>query len=199
MLAGFGQYARGFLIGTVIVLTGTVRLVAQPSPPRQDPKAIEHSIGEIRKRLEINSPASAEQRERAFFVELYLADAVQDLKAGRRFQAQRLTDATDACRRPIEHLQRITGANQATPVRPQPPGDLEDHLREVYFRLRLCEFFLKRIPSPVPIKLLELARGFYEQAVQAQQEGKEGTADEYTKAANDLTHELESLAQASAP
>jgi hypothetical protein len=190
-----------FLIRSVIVLIGgAALLVAQPPPPRQDPKAIEHRIGEIRKRLEMNSPANAEQRELASFVERYLGEAVQDLQAGRRFQAQLLMDAADACRRPIEHLQHITSANQALPThRPPPLGDPEDHLREVYFRLRLCNFFLQQIPSPAPVKLLELARGFYEQAVKAQQEGEEGIAGEYTKAADDLTHALESLAQAAAP
>jgi hypothetical protein len=199
MLVGFRLSTRVFFIGTVIVLISPASLAAQPPPPRQDPKAIEHRIAEIRKRLEISAPANAEQRELASFVERYLAEAMQDWKAGRRFQAQRLTDAADACRRPIDHLQRVATANQAQPSHPEPPGDPEDHLREVYFRLRLCDFFLQQIPPPAPRKLLELARGFYEQAVKAQQEGKEEIAGEYTKAADDLTHALESLAQASAP
>jgi hypothetical protein len=44
-----------------------------------------------------------------------------------------------------------------------------------------------------------LARGFYERAVAAKQEEKDRIANEYSRAADDLTHALESLAQASAP
>jgi hypothetical protein len=200
MLVGRELATRTFLIRFAIVLIGGgASLVAQPPPPRQDPRAIEHRIGEIRKRLETSSHANAEQRELASFVERYLGEAVQDLKAGRRFQAQRLADAAEACRRAIEHLQHVTSANQTLPSHPPPPppGEAEDHLREVYFRLRLCDFFLQQIPAPAPVKLLELARRFYEQAVKGEQEGKEGIADEYSKAADDLTHALESLAQVS--
>jgi len=46
---------------------------------------------------------------------------------------------------------------------------------------------------------LELARGFYEQAVQAEQSNNGAMADEYAKASDDLTHALESLAQAAVP
>jgi hypothetical protein len=85
------------------------------------------------------------------------------------------------------------------PLPPGPPRDPEDQLRQVYFRLRLAEFFLKQIPPPAPVKLLDLAREFYEQAVNAGQTKKAFVEDEYTKAADDLTHALENLAQAALP
>jgi hypothetical protein len=72
-------------------------------------------------------------------------------------------------------------------------------LRQVYFRLRLCDFFLQQIPPPAPVRLREIARGFYEQAVKAQQANRAAIAEEYAKAADDLTHALESLAQAALP
>jgi hypothetical protein len=72
-------------------------------------------------------------------------------------------------------------------------------LRQIYFRLRLCDFFLQQIPPPAPTRLLELARGFYEQAVKAEQANNGAMADEYAKASDDLTHALESLAQAALP
>jgi hypothetical protein len=168
-------------------------LAAQPPPPQLDSRAVERRIGEIRNRLERNAPVTPEQKELASFAQRYLDDASRAVAAGRRFQAQRLADAADACRRPLDHLQRVAGPG------PKPPGDPEDHLRNVYFRLRLCDFFLQQIPSPKPVRLLELARRFYDQAVKLRQEGNAAIADEYTAAADDLTHALESLAQAELP
>ncbi len=152
---------------------------------------MERRIGEIRNRLERSPPVAPEQKELAVYTQRYLDDASSALAAGRRFQAGRLADAADACRRPLDHLQRIAA--------PKPPGDPEDHLRNVYFRLRLCDFFLQQIPAPKPVRLLELARKFYDQAVKSRQEGNAVIADDYTAAADDLTHALESLAQAELP
>jgi hypothetical protein len=177
-------------------------LPAQPQPPppaKLDSRTVERRIGEIRNRLERNAPSTPEQKELAAYVQRYLDDAGRALAGGRRFQAERLEDAADACRRPIDHLQRLAIPNQAKPPGPRPPGNPEDRLRDVYFRLRLGDFFLQQIPSPAPARLLELARVFYEKAVNARQAGNGIAADEYTGAADDLTHALESLAQAALP
>jgi hypothetical protein len=165
-------------------------LAAQPPPPHLDSREVGRRIGEIRNRLERNVPITPEQKELALYSQRYLDDASRALAAGRRFQAERLADAADACRRPSEQLK---------PLGPKPPVDPEDRLRDVYFRLRLCDFFLQQLPSPAPVRLLELARRFYEQAVKSRQEGNGVIADDYTKAADDLTHALESLAQAALP
>jgi hypothetical protein len=198
-----GASVAAFLpIIIAIALFAPTFLLAQPPPPpkpRPDSRAVEHRIAEMRNRLERNAPTTAEQKELASYVHRYLDDADRALAAGRRFQAERLEDAADACRRPIDHLQRIATASAATPPGPTPPGDPEDHLRDVYFRLRLSDFFLQQISSPAPTRLLELARGFYEQAVKARQAGNKLATAEYTAAADDLTHALESLAQAALP
>jgi hypothetical protein len=197
-----GASVCAFLPIIAIALIARTFLVAQPPPPpapKSDSRAVERRIGEIRNRLERNAPATPEQKELASYVQRYLDDAGRALAAGRRFQAERLEEAADACRRPIDHLQRIATPSPAKPPGPRPPGDGEDHLRDVYFRLRLSEFFLQQIPSQPPTRLLELARGFYEQAVKARQGGIRLAADEYTGAADDLTHALENLAQATLP
>lgn len=191
----------------VVPLVGAISaalLVAQPPPPIPDTKAVERRIEDIRNRLERNSPATPQQKELAAFVERYLEEAAHALNNGKRSQAQQLADAADACRRPIDHLQHIA-AGQAPPRPPGrggPPGKAErpqDHLRQIYFRLRLCDFFLQQIPPPAPTRLLEMARGFYEQAEQAEQANNGAMADEYAEASDDLTHALESLAQAALP
>jgi hypothetical protein len=181
---------RSSLITSIVPITAAL-LAAQPPPPQLDSRAVERRIGEIRNRLDRNAPVAPEQKELAVYTQRYLDDAGRALAAGRRFQAERLADAADACRRPFDHLQRIAG--------PKPPGDPEDHLRNVYFRLRLCDFFLQQIPAPKPVRLLELARRFYDHALKSRQEGSGVMADEYTAAADDLTHALESLAQAELP
>jgi hypothetical protein len=147
-------------------------------------------MDDIRKRLEASPPSTAEQEELAAFVRTYLDQAGREIKEGRRFQAERLVDAADACRRPIDHLRHVAEAGLPGPPPP------EDHLRQVYFRLRLSDFFMQQIPVPQPKRLRELARMFYERAVKADEEGQAHASEEYAKAADDLTHALESLAQA---
>ncbi len=188
---------KGFLIGLAAAGCGLVpQLSAQPgrgpgTPRPPDPKAVQRRIGEIRARLEANQLSTSEQRELAAFVREYLDRAGRELAMGRQFQAARLADAADACRRPIEHLQNAGG-----PAGPPPPPLPDDRLRQVYFRLRVSEFFLQQIPAPKPKRLLELARAFYELAVKAKEAGAATAASEYATAADDLTHALESLAQA---
>lgn len=182
-------------LATVSVLLGCRLLLSQPPPPG-DARAVERRIHEIRDRLAANTPADERQKELAVFVKRYLSDSQSALDVGRRFEAQRLADAADACRRPTEHLQHVAAARRSGSHSPTPPGDLDDHLREVYFRLRLGYFFLQQIPAPAPKVLLVWAREFYERAVAAQLENETQIEDEYTKAADDLTHALESLAQA---
>lgn len=191
------------LVAALFAVLSTALLVAQPPPPRADPRAIERRIEDIRNRLERNSPETPQQKELAVFVQKYLEEACRALINGKRSQSQQLADAADACRRPIEHLQHIAaGKAPPPPGRGGPPGKAEgpqDHLRQIYFRLRLCDFFMQQIPPPAPTRLLELARGFYEQAVEAEQANNSAMADEYAKASDDLTHALESLAQAALP
>jgi hypothetical protein len=164
-----------------------------PHGPVRGPKPTEQRIAEVRARLSEHPPVTAGQKELAVFVHRYLDQAGKALGSGQPFMAERLVDAADACRRPIDHL-----AHLDTPGKPPPP-DLSDRLRQIYFRLQLSDYFLKQIPAPAPTRLLELARRFYESAVKAQQDGQLATADEYAKSADDLTHALETLAQAALP
>jgi hypothetical protein len=158
-------------------------------------QGMQQRISDIRKRLETEQPVSAEGNELTAFTKRYL-DAAQDaLRAGRFFAAQRLADAADDCRRPIDHLMHLAEERPTPP----PPPNLGDRLKRIYFRLRLCDYFLHEIPSPKPDRLLAMARHFYEEAIRAQAAGKLRAADEYAKSADDLTHALENLAQAHLP
>ncbi len=192
------------LLIALFAVISTIPVTGQPLPPNPGPKAIEGRIEDIRNRLERNAPTTPQQKELAAFAERYLKEAARALNSGRRPQAQQLADAADACRRPIDHLQHIA-AEKPPPHPPGPAGpprnneDPQERLRQIYFRLRLCDLFLQQIPPPAPIRLLELARGFYEQAVEAEQANNAASADEYAKASDDLTHALESLAQAALP
>jgi len=189
---------------TLFAAFSTALLVAQPPAPKPDPRAIERRIEDIRNRLERNSPETPQQKELAAFVQKYLEEASRALNNGKRSQAQQFADAADACRRPIDHLQHIAaGKARPRPLGPGGPADkaaeMQDHLRPIYFRLRLCDFFMQQISPPAPTRLLELARGFYQQAVEAEQANNSAMSDEYAKASDDLTHALESLAQAALP
>jgi hypothetical protein len=182
-----------------IFLACPALLAAQPPPPGNDPRAVERRISEIRNWLDRTTAADPDQRELATFARRYLNEASEALTAGHRFQSQRLTDAAEACRRPIEHLQRASAPTGVKPDPPMPPGDPEDRLRQVYFRLRLSDFFLQQMPPPAPVKLRDMAREFYGRAVKAEQSGKKDARREYAAAADDLTHALENLAQATLP
>src|SRR5665213_3646481 len=106
------------LLGIVMLMAGLAFLVAQPPPPgRDDPKAVERRIEEIRNWLERNPPGNREQKELSSFVQRYLDEAAAASNAGRRFQAQRFTDAADACRRPIDHLQHLSLIHISEPTR----------------------------------------------------------------------------------
>jgi hypothetical protein len=178
-------------------------LAGQPVPPAIDARAVERRIEDIRRRLEQNVATAPQPKELAAFADKYLTEAARALRSGKTTEARQLADAADACRRPMDHLEHIATGK----VPPAPPGrggragsegSPEDRLRQIYFRLRLCDYFLQQIPPPAPTRLLELARGFYEQAERAQHNSS-AIADEYAKACDDLTHALESLAQAALP
>lgn len=181
----------------------TALLIAQPPPPRPDGRDAGRRIADIRNRLERTPPVTPQQKELAAFAERYLQEAEHAFANGKRSQAQQLADAADACRRPIDHMQRLAGVKAPPP--PPPPGPAGDpanvqrHLRQVYFRLRLADYFVQQIPPPAPSRLQQLAREFYDQAAQAEQAHRLRDADECAKAADDLTHALESLAQAALP
>ncbi len=100
------------------------------------------------------------------FAAHFLDEASTALRKGHTFSAERLTDAADACRRPVEHLAHL-GRRPGPPAPPK--GAIGGHLRRVYFRLRLCDYFLEQIPAPKPRRLLELGQRFYQQALQADQ------------------------------
>ncbi|MDQ2840760.1 MAG: hypothetical protein M3Y72_06925 [Acidobacteriota bacterium] len=164
-----------------------------PNPPRiDDPKIIERRITEIKLRLERDTQDSAEARELAAFTARYLSQAQLALRSGHNFAAERFAAAADDCRRPLEHL----GQPDEQPF-PLAAEAFRDHLRRVYFRLRLGAFFLDQIPQPKPTRILDLARSFYSAALQLSEKQRLSPADRYLKSADDLTHALEHLAQAS--
>lgn len=184
---------KAFGAGVILALSCVTVLSAQPPPPKGPPPNVGRRIQDVRRRLAQTPPADAEQKELAGFVTRYVEEATKALNAAHEFQAQRFAEAADACRRPIEHLQRIAGN---LPAPPPPPGK-EDALRQVYFRLKVADFFLTQIHPDPPKRLLELARSFYGRATTAQREGKSFISREYGAAADDLTKALENLAQAS--
>jgi hypothetical protein len=166
-----------------------------PPPPPHGPRDVQRRMAEIHARLESARPADTEQRELAAFAERYLGEAKEAARNHHMFLADRFTDAADACVRPFDHLAQMKRGRV-----PAPPQDaVSGHLRQVYFRLRLSDFFMKQLPEPRPYTLLEVARRFYQQALDAMQSGQSSRADIYATCTDDLTHALESLAQAYAP
>lgn len=169
-----------------------------PLPPK--PRPVEDRLIEIRQRL-AREPEAATAQERLLveWAERFLGRADDSLKQANRPAAERLADAADACRRPLDHLAHLRGAKApGPPLPPAPPDGPSRHLQQVYFRLRLASYFVQQIPPPSADPLLGLAQQFYQNGVRAQEAGETRAADDYAKAADDLTHALESAAQAAA-
>ena len=181
-----------FLFGAMLFSQLPPRPPHPPHGPPQDRPRIEQRMTEIRKRLASSTISSAVVRDLKDFVELYLQKTELALNQDNLFQAGRFVEAADACRRPIDHLSHLE--NEAKP--PPKPSKDEDDLRRVYFRLQLGNFFLEQIPNPKPKRLLQLAQTFYQEATKAHESQQDTVTGEYARAADDLTHALENLAQA---
>ena len=191
------------IFAAAITITAAYRIVAQPPHPPLPPPAagspedarhLEARLKDIERRLPEVSPGVEPGTELAAFVKTYLKQAQSALAERHMFAAARFADAADDCRRPLDHLRHIAeGSREPGPKTPAPAAD---RLRQVYFRLRLSEYFLQQIPDPKPKRLLELARTFYQDSLKAAQAGESVAADEYGTCADDLTHALEHLAQA---
>ena len=186
-------------VGTIcMALMVSAQPPAPPAPPPRPahkPQDVSQRIRDIHTRLEAAQPASAEERELKSFAQRYLAEAEAALAKHQTFLALSLADAADACRRPLDHLAEIDRRPGPAPT----PQAVATHLRRVYFRLRLCNYFLKQIPQPKPDRLLDIARHFYQLAQESLQTGRLANAELYAVSTDDLTHALESLAQAYAP
>ncbi|MGI9071108.1 MAG: hypothetical protein ACR2JB_07260 [Bryobacteraceae bacterium] len=168
-----------------------------PPGPERDPKRLQQRIADIRRGISQVRGGDPMESEIASFGMNYLERSEQALRSAHLFTADRLLGAADACRHVLDHLNRIRQGSKNPP--PPPPQAISDHLRQVYFRLRLSDFFLHEIPDPKPERLPTLARQFYQSALQAYQASHWLAADEYTKCADDITHALENLAQAAIP
>jgi hypothetical protein len=208
------RWSRAVSVCVLVAMLGTLALPqAQPGPPHpppparhgppgppgpeRDPKRLQQRIADIRRGISQMHAGDPMESEIASFGMNYLERSEQALRSGHLFVADRLLGAADACRHVLDHLIHIRrGTNGPSPP---PPLAISDHLRQVYFRLRLSDFFLHEIPDPKPERLPTLARQFYQSALQAYQGSNWLAADEYTKCADDITHALENLAQAAIP
>jgi hypothetical protein len=208
------RLTRAALLLILTGICGSLALRAQVGPPRppppgrpgppgppgpeRDPRRLQQRIADVRRGLAQVQSQDPIEREIASFGMTYLDCSEQGLKNRQLFIADRMLGAADAFRHVLEHLNHIRQGPSKPPPTP-PPQAISDHLRRVYFRLRLSDFFLQQIPNPKPERLPFLARHFYQLALQAYQASNWLAADEYTKCADDITHALENLAQAAIP
>lgn len=207
------RLSRAALLLILAGICGSLALRAQVGPPRppppgrpgppgppgpeRDPRRLQQRIADVRRGLAQVRSEDPIEPEIASFGMTCLERSEQGVKNRQLFVADRLLGAADAFRHVLEHLNHIRQGRRGPP--PPPPQAISDHLRQVYFRLRLSDFFLQQIPNPKPERLPRLAQHFYQLALQAYQASDWLSADEYTKCADDITHALENLAQAAIP
>ena len=96
-----------------------------------------------------------------------------------------------------DYRQPPTIVDPATPIR-RSHACAAEHLQRVYFRLQQADYFARNTGEDAK-QLPELARKFYERALQAYDRRDWRAADEFAKSADDTIRGLENLAQAAIP
>ncbi len=125
-----------------------------------------------------------------------LEKAEEALHQNKVFVADRLVAASDAFFDAEDHARGLRDGPPGPGPVPRGP-DIAEHLQHVYFHLQQADYFAQA--SAAGAELPELARGFYERALQAYDEGDWLAADSFAKATDDTIRGLENLAQAATP
>lgn len=163
-----------------------------PRPPRLDRARVADQINRIRHDLAQRSAVGATEKEILAEAKSCLQHAQKQLDRNQVFAASRLTGAAESLARALDLLQH----RGDSPAPPPPPGqNLNEHLIQVYFRVRQVDYFLQQSHDSGAKPLAELARRFYEQARQAFDRNQARQAEDYAGAAEDMVQALEFLAQ----
>ncbi len=168
---------------------------APPPPPPPGPRP-----EDLRTRLSQAQPAGKPGEQLLRFSRDYLTQSESLEQAGKHHAADRKLAAADAFFRAADHLGHLTHAKSPERKKKQSDGhEVNRHLDRVYFRLKQCEFFYEQSGDHHLKPVCGVARSFYQSGVRAAEQDDIRTADEYAKAADDLTHAVENLAQAAVP
>ena len=167
----------------------------RPGPPRLDAAGLADHMQRMRRQLVESKPNGEEDQILVAEVQRILNKADERLRTNELIAADRLVAASDAFLRASEHSQHL----RESPRGPVPrEAEIADHLQHVYFRLPQADYFARSTGEDAE-HLPELARKFYERALQAYDRRDWRAADEFAKSADDTIRGLENLAQAATP
>lgn len=179
------------------VLVSIAVLCFAPPPPPPPPPHGGPTVDEIRSKLANLKPSGKTGKELVLLSQSYLARSEQKAQTGDRFAADRNRAAADAFFRAADHLEHVSKFQGDRPEKKKPHGpEVSRHLERVYFRLKQCDFFLVQSGETKLKPVCGIARDLYQSGLRSQDEENTRAADEYAKAADDLTHAVEFLAQA---
>ncbi len=167
----------------------------RPGAPRLDAAGLADHIQRMRRQLVESKPNGEEDQILLAEVQRTLNKADERLRTNELVATDRLVAASDALLHASEHSQNL----REGPRRPAPrEPEIADHLQHVYFRLQQADYFARNTGEDAK-QLPELARKFYERALQAYDRRDWRAADEFAKSADDTIRGLENLAQAATP
>jgi hypothetical protein len=167
----------------------------RPGPPQLDRTGVADHIERVRRQLAESRPNDADVATFIHAANLNLEKAEERLRTNDLLLADRLVAASDAFLRAAQHSQLIEGPRGP---RLQAP-EIAEHLQRIYFRLQQAEYFAQTSRDPGAKRLPELARKYYERALQAYDRRDWLAADQYAKSSDDTIRGLENLAQAATP
>jgi hypothetical protein len=155
---------------------------------------LQDEIGAARRRLQEQTVYGPDRQMLLSLASAYLDRSEQaNRNRKQRFQADRLFASAAALEHAIDFSQRLSDARSA-PSHDQANARIE----AVYFRTRQADYFLERSSEPGAKPLPELARRWYQKALQFL-DTDPGTSENYANAAAQVVAALECLAQANVP
>ena len=167
-----------------------------PGPPRLDRDAVAEHMERVRARIAELSASTGDNTVLVTEAHQCLERAEEALHQNKIFVTDRLVAASDAFVDAEEHERGLPDGPRGPGPVPRAP-DIAEHLQHVYFHLQQADYFAQT--SGAGEQLPELARGFYERALQAYDESDWRAADSFAKATDDTIRGLENLAQAATP
>lgn len=152
-------------------------------------------MADVKRKLKLLEPIDVTAKRALEYGRTFLESAEKAKRAGKSFQADRLTDAADAMVHIAEHQAHL-GNGGGGPKGPPTIEPVSDHLQHVYFRVQQADYFLKQSGDSRAAAFPKWARDFYQLAVQGYERKDQVAADENAKCAEEIVKCLEDLAQA---
>ena len=156
--------------------------------------SLRDQIGIVRRRLQAEPVFGYDRQMLLSLATAWLDRSEQaDRNKKKRFVADRLFAGASALQKAIDYSQRLSDSRSGL-TREQANTRIES----IYFRTQQADYFLEKSGDPAAKPLPDLARRWYQKALQYL-ESDPGTSENYANAAGAIVSALECVAQATVP